>query len=75
MSSRHVHQIADVYFDMFMIALKNWKSAAARSLTFIVITRPPTVIAIEPFFFVLASGAAWGLYALIRHLRLRVKRG
>lgn len=25
--------------------------------------------------FVLASGAAWGLYALIRHLRLRVKRG
>lgn len=25
--------------------------------------------------FVLASGVAWGLYALIRHLRLRVKRG
>ncbi|KZY35056.1 hypothetical protein A3731_18010 [Roseovarius sp. HI0049] len=25
--------------------------------------------------FVLASGAAWGLFALIRHLRLRAKRG
>lgn len=25
--------------------------------------------------FVLASGAAWGLFALIRHLRLRARRG